>query len=314
MIIPLLAGPFGDVSPAKSAYVVAKTVDYLGTALFVGGAFFVAALWPAGSTEWRTRRVLGVGWVLGLLGTLAVIATEGAWAGQLPPSDALRWSTVQQVLSVQFGHVWAVKALLWVLAGVVLADLLQRGATAARSLAWRVGAVAVGVGLLRATGMTAHANESGTPLWTQLADLVHLTGMSLWVGGLVVLLLGVLPRRDPDELDTVARRYSTLALGSVLAIVGGGLVLAWQLLGSVDALLHSDYGQLLLIKLGGVLAVLFVAQLSKRWVRRRLDFAVALRGDAATVRPFVYSVAAETALLLIVLVAVGFLVTAHPGR
>ena len=39
-----------------------------------------------------------------------------------------------------------------------------------------------------------------------------------------------------------------------------------------------------------------------------------LRGDAATVRPFVYSIAAETAIILAVLVATSLLVTSDPGR
>ncbi|GAB3884710.1 hypothetical protein GCM10029964_046150 [Kibdelosporangium lantanae] len=77
-------------------------------------------------------------------------------------------------------------------------------------------------------------------------------------------------------------------------------------------LFTTGYGRLLLVKLALFAVVLGAAQLSKRWVSRRLDFAVVLRGDSATVRPFVYSVAVETVLVIAVLVAASLLVTANP--
>src|SRR5581483_5637880 len=108
--------------------------------------------------------------------------------------------------------------------------------------------------------------------------------------------------------------YSRLALTSVLLIAGSGVVLAWQLVGSVHGLLHTSYGHLLLAKLAVLALVLVAAQRSKQWVAARLDLAVQLGGDARTVRPFLYSVAAEAALLMVVLSAAGLLVTAAPGR
>jgi copper transport protein len=173
---------------------------------------------------------------------------------------------------------------------------------------------AVGIGLLRTSGMTGHSSDASARTLAQAADLVHLVGICAWVGGLAVLLFGVLPRRRPAELAAVVPRYSRLAQMSVLLVVAAGVVLAWQVVGSVHALLASDYGHLLLLKIGLLCVVLLAAVASKRWVDRRLDFAVALRGDAATVRPFVYSVTAETTLVVLVLAAASFLVTASPGR
>jgi putative copper export protein len=202
----------------------------------------------------------------------------------------------------------------WVLAAVVLGALLQGGARTSRSPGWRVGALAVTFGLLRTTGMTGHSSEGPEPTWGAVADFVHLLGASLWIGGLAVLALAVLPRRRARELAVVVPGYSRLAAASVTGIVGAGLVLAWQVVGSYDALLHTSYGQLLLLKTGVLGAVLLAAFASRQWVRTRLDLAVLLRGDAATVRPFGYSVAVETGLVLVVLAVTSLLVTADPGR
>jgi copper transport protein len=310
----LLGQPPLFTSTARTAYVLARAADYLGTALFLGGCSFVAFLWPAGSSVRATRRLLVTGWLLGTLGTIAAIGLEGVWAGQLPLARAWDWHVVRLVLSLDFGREWSAKALLWVLAAVVLADLLRRCETAATSPAWRVGAGAIGIGLLRVIGLTGHTADVRYTTVAAVADLVHLTAVSLWLGGLAVLLLAVLPRRRPDELSTVVPRYSRLAMGSVLAIIAAGTVLAWQLLGGVGALFDTGYGALLLAKIMLLAVILCAAGASRGWIVHRLDFAVVLRGDAATVRPIVRTVAVETALALLVLVVASFLVTANPGQ
>jgi copper transport protein len=302
------------VDDVKAWYVFARTVDYTGLTLFAGGLLFVAVLWPAGAGHRGARSVLVTGWLLGLLGTLAGLGLQAAWAAQRPAGDFLAWDLLGQALDSQFGRIWFARALLWLLGGVVLAWVLQRGHAAATALPWRVGAGAVLLGLLRTTGLTGHAVESTSPWLTQIADFAHLAGASAWIGGLAVLLFGVLARRDPGELATVIPRYSKLAMSSVAVVVAAGVVLAWQTVGSIGRIFGTAYGRTLLVKLGVLAVVLLAAQASRSWVGRRLDFAVVLRGDAGTVRPFVYSVAAETTLVIVVLLAASFLVTASPGR
>jgi copper transport protein len=299
---------------AKALYVLARCVDYAGMTVFIGGMFFLALLWTDGGDHRTARGVVVVGWALGLAGTVTGLGLEGAWAAQRSPLDLFDWDLISQVLNGQFGRIWFSKTLLWVLGGVVLADLLQRGRRATTSTAWRVGAGAIAMGLLRTTGLTGHSAESGNPLLSQLADFAHLAGICAWIGGLAMLLFGVLARRDPGELADVVPRYSKLAMISVLLVIAAGSVLALETLGSVGRVFTTDYGRVLLVKLGVLAVVLLIAQGSKSWVARRLDFAVVLRGDAGTVRPFVYSVAAETTLVVVVLFAASLLVTASPGR
>ncbi|MEV0907042.1 copper resistance CopC/CopD family protein [Streptomyces hokutonensis] len=307
------AAPAPSPSVRKSL-VAARWTGYLSLALFVGGIAFVALLWPRGAGEPRARVLLGLAWTCGLLSTVASLGLQGAYAALGGLRDALRPATYADVLTTEPGLALAARGLLWVLAAVVLAALLQGGARTARSPGWRVGAGAVALGLLRATGMAGHNSEGSEPSWGAVADLVHLLGVSLWIGGLTMLTVAVLPRRDPGELAAVVPGYSKLAAVSVTAIVAAGLVLAWQIVGSYDALLHTSYGHLLLLKTGVLAVVLAAAWCSRQWTRTRLDLAVLLRGDAATVRPFGYSVAAETGLVLVVLLVTSLLVTADPGR
>jgi copper transport protein len=298
----------------RAAWVAVRWAGYLSLALFVGGLGFLALLWPQGAWDRRTRRVLTLSWTAGLAASLLAPGLQGAYGAMGTFGDVFRPATYTDLLSTEVGIVAACRVLMWVLAAIVLAALLQGGDRSTRSPGWRVGALAVGLGLLRTTSMTGHNSEGTHPGWGAVADLVHLLGVSLWLGGLAVLLLGVLPRLRPDELSSVVSRYSTLAGVSVAAIVAAGAVLTWQVVGSFGALVDTGYGRLLLLKLAVLAAVLLIAQRSRGWVKTRLDIAVLLRGDRATVRPFVHSVAAETGLVLVVLAATSLLVTSAPGR
>ena len=303
-----------DLTTTKALYVTARAVDYLGMTLFLGGLLFIAFLWPGGGDERRARGVVVTGWILGVIGTISAIGLEGAWISQRSPADFLDWDLITQVLGVHFGQIWFARTLLWLLGGVVLAQVLQRGRFAATSLGWRVGMLVTGFGLVRTTGMTGHASENTQPALAQIADFAHVVGVCAWLGGLAMVLFGLLTRREPGELAAVIPRYSKLAMSSVLLIIAAGVVLAWQTLGSFGKLFTTDYGRTLLFKVMVLAVILLVAQGSRSWVNRRLDFAVVLRGESSTVRPFVYSVAAETALVLVVVVAASLLVTASPGR
>lgn len=295
----------------REGLVAVRWAGYLALALFVGGLAFVALLWPGGAYEPRARALLGFAWTVGLLATVAAVGLQGAYTSLGGLREALHPATYADVLATRPGIVLAARGLMWVLAAVVLAALLQG---AARSPGWRVGALAVTFGLLRTTGMTGHNSEGSEPTWGAVADFLHLLGAALWIGGLAMLALAVLPRRRPGELAEVVPGYARLAALSVTAIVGAGLVLAWQVVGTYDALLHTSYGHLLLVKTAVLGGVLVAAYASRQWVRTRLDLAVLLRGDAATVRSFGYSVAAETGLVLVVLAVTSLLVTADPGR
>lgn len=301
-----------DQTP-KQLLTLARFLGYLALSVFVGAMVFLAFLWPAGADDARSRALLTAAWVLGLGSSATAIGLQGAYATMQPLRAILRTKTYLDVLTTHVGVVLAGRLLLWLLAGVVLADLLQRGAVAVQARAWRVGAVALSVGLLRITGMTGHSAEIPNSFLGAAADLAHLAGVSLWVGGLVVLVVGLLPRRQADELGVVLPKYSRLAMVAVLTIAAAGSVLAWQLVGSFHALLHTSYGHLLVLKLSLLGTVLLAAGRSKAWVQQRLDVAVLMRADQATVRPFVYSVAAEAFLVLLVLAVTSTLVMSSPG-
>lgn len=292
---------------------IVDIVGWLALAVFIGGVAFLTLLWPRGADVPRARRLIGGGLGFGIVSSLLGFGLAAAQLRAGGFDDAVKPAAWRAAIDVTLGRAWLARAIVWLLALVVVAAL-RGGADTVAGWPWRAGALAVALGLVRTTGLASHAAQSRHTAIGAWADAVHLTAISLWLGGLVMLGAVVLPRRQIDELRAIVPRYSLIALGSVTTVIVAGTVMGWDLVGSLHALFTSHYGHLLLLKLGVFVALMGAAYASKTWVQHRLDLAVVLRGDQATVRPFVISVGVETVLAVAVLSLASVLVTSSPVR
>ena len=100
-------------------------------------------------------------------------------------------------------------------------------------------------------------------------DALHQIAVSAWVGGLAhFILYAARARREPDPREAgVARRFSTLALVSVIVLVGAGLALTVKYVGDPAALVGTAYGVMILSKVVLLLTILGVASVNYRLVR-----------------------------------------------
>ena len=101
------------------------------------------------------------------------------------------------------------------------------------------------------------------------ADTLHVYGVGLWLGGLVMLFAAFMPRSDEASLREVVPRYSAYALASMGVIVVTGVFQAFRQIDRFGALLDTDYGRILLVKLGFFLLLMVAAAVSRDVVNRR---------------------------------------------
>ncbi len=87
------------------------------------------------------------------------------------------------------------------------------------------------------------------PATGRLFITVHLLCIALWVGSLYGLL-HLCRRLDMPTLKVFMRMYGNIGWFMIGGLLISGLLLVWQLVGSLEALTASDYGRLLLLKLG----------------------------------------------------------------
>ncbi|MCC9309360.1 FixH family protein [Kitasatospora sp. RB6PN24] len=131
-------------------------------------------------------------------------------------------------------------------------------------LALGIGGLALALALAATWAAADHAAVGIQPWLALPFDLLHLIAMACWLGGLVTLLVGL--RHGAGA--AAAERFSRLAMASVAVLVVTGVYQAWRGVGSWGALTSTEYGRLLLIKVGLVLLMVGTAWFSRRWTGR----------------------------------------------
>jgi copper transport protein len=288
----------------------------------VGVVLVARLLRPKALSSVTVRRAvataLGPGVVTALLGIMLQSANQrgGGLADALSPAG---W---REVLDTRFGVAWSVRAVCFILFGLVAVGPL------ARRLPSRV-VDAVGAMLVLVLGGTlvyaGHASTGRWPAVARIADGVHLLAGAIWLGGLVLLVLlavdsrrgSTAPPADAPVLD-LATRFSPVALLAVAAVSISGAIQGWrQSGGSIGELLDTTYGRVLAVKVGLVVVVVVVARQARARVRHpnpssgaRDTRAPALNGARRLVR----LVGVEVIGLMAVLAMTSALVDATPPR
>ena len=150
--------------------------------------------------------------------------------------------------------------------GLSLAAALTAGAVAVS--ATRVGLVGVAAGIallgvvpLAWTGHTGGKLDHAVAVDSQL---VHLLGLTVWVGGLAMLVMN--HRRLGELLGVAVGRYSVLAGWCYVFVAAGGVIGASVRVGSWTGLTGTVYGRIVLAKV----VLLTLLGLAGWWHRRRL--------------------------------------------
>ena len=124
------------------------------------------------------------------------------------------------------------------------------------------GALLAAAAVLIVPGAAGHAAQTSPRGLTLLFDWLHMTAGSVWLGGLVGLLVlwFAVPRRDRvAALSVCVPRFSNVALGSVLVLAASGVGEAVDHMPAVNALWETGYGQAILVKAGGLGAAMLIA-------------------------------------------------------
>jgi copper transport protein len=191
-------------------------------------------------------------------------------------------------------------------AAALVAIWLDRPEREQRSVAALLALIGAGLAagaVLLVPGLAGHAAQTSPRAWSLLFDWAHLAGGSIWIGGLIgLLVLGwSLPAaRRVAGLALCVPRFSNVAFVSVNVIVVSGIAAAVIHLPTVSSLWQTSYGRAIIVKvalLGGAIAL---AAVNLLWTRPRLQGAA---GDRPDVGP-------STALMLRRLVAGEILVAA----
>jgi copper transport protein len=242
---------------------VARWLSYGGFAL-LGGVWLALTVWRGGRDDRRAIRLVAAGWLVSALGAFAEVLLQGPFVAGSGPSTALRWSLLDGTLHEHYGQLACLRLVLLGALAVLLGRALQPGGgTRAELAVWPIG-----VGMALTFADAGHADTT-SPRWLSvLLDAAHVLAMATWLGGLIMLVFAVLPRREPDELRAVLPVFSRVALAAVLMLAATGTYAAWRGIGTWDAVFDTTYGWLVDTKVLVFLCVVGLGYVSRSLVLR----------------------------------------------
>ena len=124
------------------------------------------------------------------------------------------------------------------------------------------GALLAAAATLMIPGLSGHAAQTAPRGVSVALDWLHLTAGSIWVGGLIgllVLWLSLPVARRVAGLVVCVPRFSNTAFVSVLALIGSGIGASIIHLPTLASLWQTSYGKALLVKIGLLSAALLLA-------------------------------------------------------
>jgi len=252
-------------------YGIVRGIAFAGLALLVGSVAFVLMCWPAGVAR-RSVRLLSTGaWATLVFTAVATFLLEGPYGARKGLLHLFDPSLLAATAHLHLGIALMVRLALLAAAAGFLRYALPAWVNA--SVRPRIVLAGSGAALSLALAATwSVAGHADTGMQTMLAmplDVLHLTAMSIWLGGLATLLIAL--RRESEQravMTTAVKRFSPLAFSCVLMLVGSGSYQVWRQLGTWPSFVDTAYGRLLVVKLSCFVTVIAIAGVSRRAVQR----------------------------------------------
>jgi len=259
-----------DLSSWDIASLVFKMFWYLGVVAAVGGTFSV---WLLDDTSRK-----GLTWSLwyslagALLGFHAVILyflTQVGAVNNAGLAGMLDWSMIRFYMDLEVGETSLLRMAVFLLLilgqiGVLayLARLTRPPGQAFFRVFYRLNAAAL---LLLLLSFQATGHVAPLTVTARIALVLHVLGVSLWLGSLLPLLRAT-RIYDADQAQLLLSQFSSRATVMVAVLLIGAIYLLTQLLSAPQELFNSAYGVSLVLKITLVCALLSLAALNRWWL------------------------------------------------
>jgi copper transport protein len=245
------------------------------------------AMWQA--PELSTTVIRAARW-LAIAAALLSIGHLVTWLADTAPGNHIDTAWAQTALATNTGLADLARCILAILAVWALMLVRRPGL-----------AIGFAIGALIASALIGHATTND-PAWNIPAKALHLLAVSVWLGGLLLLLL--LDHRDASYLRAVDR-VSAVALIAVVAVLVTGVIETLLMSRSLALLLRSTYGALVAAKLGGLAVLVAFGAYHRTRAIPRLH-------TGASGSAFRRSVARETGVMLLIVLLGGWLAYVPP--
>jgi copper transport protein len=301
---PAVENAYGAGGPTTREHVV-RWIWFLGIALTIGALglrlIVLRGLAVPRPLERKIAVAAGLGAVVALHGGGIAFSLRAEDALQLPFGRFL-YGDLSPMAQTRFGVAFVTMTLVFalVLALVYVGWLLDR-------VEPLVPAFALAVVFAGGLSLSGHdAVDPGSSWKSEIADWVHLSAASLWIGALATMAV-LLWSGAPELRRAAFLRFSRLATVLIALVLGAGVYLAIVRLPHLADLWTTGYGRVLLVKLALVCFALAWGAFHHFVVRPALD-----RADGGLATRIGRSLVGESMVGTIVLLVAAILVDTRP--
>ena len=301
---PSVNDAYGAGGPTHTEHLV-RWLWFLGIALTIGALglrlIVLRGLEVPRELDRKIAVAAGLGAVIALQSGIAAFSLRAEDALQLPfgkflygdlsPMAATRFGTAFVTMTLGFALVLALVYLAWLLDRVTLL------------------VPAFALSLLFAGGLSVSGHDAVDPgsSWkTELADWVHISAASLWIGALATMA-GLLWFGAPALRREAFERFSRMATVLIVLVLSAGIYLSIVRLPHLHDLWTQGYGQVLLVKIGLVCVALAWGAFHHFVVLPALD-----RADTGFLTRIGRSLIGESLVGIAVLLVAAILVDSRP--
>ncbi len=254
---------------------ISKGLHNVSLATVIGGLIFATGILPRTTGRGRkypkdgevehplfTRSlavaaIAGVVWTLSAVSVLVLTFSDVAGLG-LSGDAQFTQSLVYFMTDIETGRAW-----LWV---TIIAAVVTTALFGVRSLTALALTLVLAVVGLVPTALIGHSSSSSDHEGAINSLGLHLLGVSVWVGGIVMLVLLSRMLSSTDLTEPVLRRFSALAGFAFALVLASGVINASIRVTNWADLFGSAYGQLIVAKTLATLALGAIGFMHRQWV------------------------------------------------
>ncbi len=220
--------------------VVGRWILFLGLCALLGATFVAVAVVRRPSPV--TLPLAWCAWGVAVVGTVVVLGSQMADAG-VGLAEVAGTSLVTQAVD---------RGIPLVLAAVALGVAVRRRPPGPMVLT--IVAAAAALAMLSDV-LASHAAASGDTRLAIVVQWLHFVAAGAWLGGLVALLLTMAGTQPDGGTRLTVGRFARVATVGLVLVAATGILRAIAEIGSIDALVSTDFGRLVITK-SGLLVVL----------------------------------------------------------
>lgn len=236
-----------------------RWIVFVGVIVLIGALVFIGIVMRPTDFDKRSVVVVAGAWILALIGSTAGLIAYG------PNATATRLtnlSLVPDTLRTAFGQATAIRIALLMPTAVLI--YFRRRCS---HRLWQVIAMLLSAGIVATLSLSGHPVVQHPAAFSVAVDIVHLLAVSVWIGGIAMLVLGG-QSWSSDKDGAVVHRFSSSALWTVLVIVVTGVTQAWVMMGGFGTVFSTNYGRTLIVKTTAVGVLVSLGWLSRLALKR----------------------------------------------